>query len=126
MDAPQPYERFFAWRLTHDLALFAYRLTENFPRREWYGLASQLRKASFSTPANIVEGSCKRGRAEFRRHLDIGWGSLGEAGYGFRFARDLGFVSPNDYVDYNTRWIEASKATWALYASVAGLGRRSG
>src|SRR2546421_9498164 len=85
-----PYERFAAWRECHALALEVYRATRSFPKEELYGLTSQARRAAFSAAANIVEGSARRGSAEFRRFLDISLGSLTELGYTLRISRELG------------------------------------
>ena len=73
-----PYRRFVAWQRCHELALAIYRATEHFPSAERFGLAAQARRAAFSAAANIVEGSAKRGSAEFARYLDMSIGSLNE------------------------------------------------
>lgn len=70
-----PYERFDAWHACYGLTLLTYRITAQFPNHERYGLVSQMRRAAFSTAANIAEGAAKRGRAEFRRFLDMSLGS---------------------------------------------------
>ena len=51
-----PYERFEAWKATHELALEVYRITELWPRSERYELTSQTRRAPLSAPTNIAEG----------------------------------------------------------------------
>jgi len=43
------------WEKAHELVLDAYRITAGFPREELYGITGQLRRASVSIPANIVE-----------------------------------------------------------------------
>jgi len=84
-----PYERLTAWKLAHQLALETYRITTDFPATERFGLTSQLRRAASSVVANIAEGSAKRGKAEFRRFLDISLGSLLELQYTLLLSRDL-------------------------------------
>src|SRR5256885_12471714 len=64
-----PYEELHAWRECHELALAVYRATKDFPTEEQYGLTSQTRRAAFSAAVNIVEGSARRSRKEFRRFL---------------------------------------------------------
>ena len=41
-------------QLADDLTVAVYERTRSFPREEMYGLTSQLRRASYSVPANIV------------------------------------------------------------------------
>jgi four helix bundle protein len=78
-----PYERLAAWQKSHRLVLLVYRATSKWPKTELYGLVSQARRAAFSIPLNIAEGSAKRGSREFRRFLDIALGSFSELAYCF-------------------------------------------
>ena len=48
------YTKIEAWRLADDLTVAVYERTRSFPKEEMYGLTSQLRRASYSVPANIV------------------------------------------------------------------------
>lgn len=79
------YHSLEAWRTAHALALSIYRVTRAWPTAERYGLTAQVRRAAFSIPANIVEGSRRRGPREFRHFLDIAIGSLGEVEYALEF-----------------------------------------
>jgi four helix bundle protein len=86
------------WHQAHRLALTVYRLTENFPRAETYGLTSQLRRASVSVPANIAEGCGRGSDPELMRFLRIALGSVNELDYELLLARDLHYVSDSDYL----------------------------
>ena len=86
-----PYERFDSWKLSHKLALAIYRVSEQWPINERYGLTAQIRRAALSAPTNIAEGSAKRGAREFRRYLDIALGSLSEVSYLLRFTEIVAF-----------------------------------
>ena len=52
------YRDLLVWQKAIELALLVYRMTEGFPKREIYGLASQLRRAGVSVPSNKVALRC--------------------------------------------------------------------
>src|SRR5213593_1541221 len=114
-----PYERLKAWQECHKLVLATYRVTKAFPREEQYGLTSQSRRAAFSAAVNIVEGSSRRSRKEFRRFLDISLSSLTEVGYALRFSRDAGLLADEDWSALNDRQCRARFLTWQLYRALA-------
>ena len=116
----QRYESLTAWQRAHDFALAVFKATEAWPRREWYGVAAQIRKSAYSVPANIAEGAAKKSRKEFRHHLDIAIGSLDETHYGLRFAMDLGFMDHATKDRLEALRVEASKCLWGLAKSVEG------
>lgn len=109
-----PYERLIAWQHAHELFLAVYQATENWPRREWYGLTAQIRRSAFSVPVNIVEGSAKRGRREFRRFLDISLGSLCEVQYTLRAARDIGILPLEIWTVLEAKSQEVGRTLWGL------------
>ncbi len=59
----QSYRDLKVWQVGMDLAEECYLATRVFPKEELYGVISQIRRASASIPANVVEG---HGNAEFR------------------------------------------------------------
>lgn len=115
----KPYERFRAWQHCHQLALFTYQTTQQFPKSELYGITSQMRRAASSAAANIVEGSAKRGSPEFRRFLDISLGSLGELSYFALLARDLRLLSGDSWDEFERLHEAASKTAMGLYKAIA-------
>lgn len=114
-----PFERLEAWRCCHELTLAVYSVTNTWPRHEQYGLISQSRRAAVSAATNIAEGSAKRGRAEFRRYLDIVLGSLSELAYLLMLTRDLGYLTAADWARLDASRATASKLTWRLYQSMS-------
>ena len=115
----ESYERLLAWRECHRLVIATYRATRSFPDGERFGLVSQTRRAAFSAAANIVEGSLRRSKREFRRFLNISHASLGELGYGLLVARDAEMLTQEGWGELNDLRQRASFLVWRLFQSLA-------
>jgi four helix bundle protein len=77
-----------ARQLADELALLVYKATKEFPKREIWGLTSQMRRASVSVPANRVEGSARRNRKEYLQSLYRAMSSLVELSYYIKFTKE--------------------------------------
>lgn len=49
------FEDMSVWQKAKALAVSAYKLSEKLPKKEDYGLTSQIRRAALSVSANIAE-----------------------------------------------------------------------
>ncbi|HEY8562034.1 MAG TPA: four helix bundle protein [Pyrinomonadaceae bacterium] len=85
------FEDVEVWKHAHSFVLEIYRLTENFPKHELFGLTSQSRRAAVSIPANFAEGFKKANFADKLRFYNIAQGSLEECRYYLILARDLNY-----------------------------------
>jgi four helix bundle protein len=92
----QSFEDLLVWQKSHQLVLRVYKLTATYPKFELYALASQMRRAAVSVPANIAEAFKKRGKPDKARLMNIAQGSLEELRYYFLLSRDLGYVKAVD------------------------------
>jgi four helix bundle protein len=90
------YRDLKVWQKTHALTLVAYQKTKSFPTEERFGLTSQIRRAAVSIEANLAEGSGRVGSAEYGRFVHMALGSARELDCEL-LARDLGYLSPDDY-----------------------------
>ena len=90
------YTKIEAWRLADDLTVAVYKHTRSFPREEIYGLTSQLRRASYSVPANVVEGASRESKKDYLHFLYIARGSLSETQYFIHLALRLDYLSPEE------------------------------
>ena len=90
------FEDVEVWQKAHAWVLQVYRLTENFPKHELFGLTSQLRRAAVSVPANFAEGFKKTSLADKLRFYNIAQGSLEECRYYLILTRDLNYGDVND------------------------------
>ena len=92
------------FKLSHSLVLNVYKLTENFPQEERFGLISQMRRSSYSIPMNIIEGSNRLDTRDYRRFVGIAKGSAGEISYQILLAKDLGYVSEKIYSEMREKY----------------------
>jgi four helix bundle protein len=69
------YRNLTVWQKSHQATLTVYRITQNFPREELFGLVSQTRRTALSIPSNIAEGSGRNSDPDFARFLQIAAGS---------------------------------------------------
>lgn len=86
-----------AWKEAHKLTLLVYQATKKFPREELYGLTSQLRSAAISIESCIAEGF---NRFHYKDRLNFYYdarGSIGEVESQSITARDLEYMSKEDF-----------------------------
>jgi S23 ribosomal protein. len=72
------YQKLISYQKAKQLVLMIYRLTNSYPKEEFYCLVPQIRRAAISVVANIVEGYIKEKPKEYSRFLTISIGSLTE------------------------------------------------
>ena len=95
---PLPHHNLGVWRRADDLFIEIHQLTrQRFPPEEKYELSSQMRRAAYSVPANIVEGTQRQHARESLRFCSIASASLAELGYGLHVARRLGYLRLTEY-----------------------------
>ena len=94
------------WQKAHAFVLKVYSFSQSFPKYELYGLTSQLRRAAVSIPANIAEGFRKKSTNDKARFLNILEGSLEECRYYLILAKDLKYISNEQY---QTLWNQSEE-----------------
>ena len=96
MEKARKYKDLIVWQKSHEFVLLVYKVTENFPKTETFGLTSQFRRAAVSVAANIAEGFVKKGTADKLRFYNISQGSLNECSYYILLSKDLKYISNDD------------------------------
>jgi len=97
-NAMRNYKKFSVWSRSHELVLLIYRNTvPGFPDSEKYGLSSQLRRAAYSIPFNMVEGCGRSSEKDFAHFLDISLGSAQELEYCLLLVKDLKYITEDHY-----------------------------
>jgi len=103
-------EELDVFKLSHEMTLAIYEMTKNFPEEEKFGLISQMRRAAYSVPMNLVEGANRLNSREYRQFVGIAKGSAGEVKYQLLLARDL------KYIDDKTH--DSSRSTYDRIAQM--------
>lgn len=86
------FRKYKVWELGHEVTLDVYKLSNEFPKDERFGITSQMRRCSSSVPANIAEGCGRETEKEFKRFLVIANGSATELEYFLILITDLKFA----------------------------------
>ncbi len=110
----EDFKNLKVWAKAHQLTLAIYQNTRKFPRDEIYGLTSQTRRAAASIGANIAEGCGRRSDPEMKRFVQIARGSASELEYHLLLAKDLQFLTVEEFADLETRVFEIQRMLAAL------------
>jgi four helix bundle protein len=114
----QSFRDLQVWQRSMELTVVIYRLTQNFPREEVYGLTSQIRRSAVSVPSNIAEGQGRLAIGEFRQFLGIARGSNFELQTQLEIARTLGFGTSKLIDEAEGLSHEVGKMIYALLESL--------
>jgi four helix bundle protein len=91
------YRELLVWQKAKALAIQTYKVTEQFPKNETYGLTSQVRRAAVSVVSNIAEGQGRLTSGEFLHFLGQARGSLLELDTQAAIALDLNYLKLDQY-----------------------------
>ena len=91
------YRDLIVWQKAKSVAVLVYKLTEDFPQSDLYGLTSQMRRAAISIASNIAEGHGRGTRKEFHHFLHIAYGSGAELETQFEIALELDRLKLGEY-----------------------------
>ena len=113
------YRKLTVYERSYSAALMIYRISTQYPKEEMYALQSQIRRAATSIPLNIAEGYSKReSQAEFRRYLMMAIGSSDEISVLLDFAKDLGYISENEYTGAKAEYAEIGRMLNGLIKAI--------
>lgn len=91
------------WQRAMRVVKQIYEITKGFPDEERYGLVAQMRRSAVSIPSNIAEGHTRQTKKEFKQFLAIARGSAAELQTQLMLARDLGYVTNENYNLYKKK-----------------------
>ena len=100
------------------LAKAAYRLSNELPRKEAYGLISQLQRAAVPVPSNVAEGHGRLTDLQFRHFLGNARGSLCELQTQVELAHDLDYIGSEKLREFMQQSSEVARLINGLITSL--------
>lgn len=97
------FEGLRVYKAARQLVKDVYVLVNKLPAIENFALSSQIRRAVVSVKANIAEGSGRNHPKDKAHFIDMAYGSLTETLCQLDVARDLGYISDNEFEDEKER-----------------------
>jgi four helix bundle protein len=121
----QNFEKLRVWSDSLDLTRRVYRLTEQLPHEEKFGLVSQMRRASVSITSNIAEGTGRATAADFARFLQMAIGSTCELLSQIQVVVHLHLVDESDAIAVTDCADMVRRKLINLKSEVEGVQRRT-
>jgi four helix bundle protein len=91
------FEKLEVWKKARHFVSELYKTTESFPKREWYGLVNQIRRAGVSVAANLAEGSSRTSYKDQAHFSQMAYSSLMEVASHLYISKDLGYLEVKDF-----------------------------
>jgi len=107
----QSFKDLRIWQKGIEIVEDIYKMTNNFPNEEKYGLSSQMRRSAISIPSNIAEGFKRFHNKEYKRFLFITLGSSAELETQLIISNKLNYVTKHttdtliEKIDYLSKMI---------------------
>ena len=108
MGTIKTFRELIVWQKSMHLVTQIYWASGNFPKSEFFGLISQLRRSAVSIPSNIAEGYGRRSIEDYLPFLQIFVGSLYELQTQLEIAKKLEYLTEFEFncLYENTREIK--------------------
>ena len=112
------YKDLIVWQKSMLLVKEIYILTSRFPESELFGMVSQMRRAVISIPSNIAEGYGRGYIKEYIHFYSIAFGSALELETQLIIAKELLYVTHEDYERVNKLLEEVCKMLNAMISKM--------
>jgi len=112
------YKDLIVWQKAMTLVVEIYELTKCFPKEEMYGITSQIRRSAVSIPSNISEGKYRSSKKDFKRFLEISYGSGAELETQIEIAKNVFKKEGFDYLKVEEFLLEVMKMLNKMITSI--------
>jgi four helix bundle protein len=116
------FEEMPVWQKAMDLAVRLFRLTENLPRKEDYGLVSQIRRSALSVSGNLSEGFGRKHTKDKLNFYFNSRGSLAETKNHLIYGHEVGYFNKEELAAHSDLIEEIWKE---LNSLISSLGKKT-
>jgi four helix bundle protein len=92
------FEKLDVWQNSREFVLTIYKLTNNFPSSEIYGITSQIKRSSSSIATNIAEATSRNTNKDKAHFLSISYSSATETLNHLIISKDLNYIAEEEYL----------------------------
>ena len=111
------FEKLNVWLDSKELVAEIYKVTQNFPDEEKFGLTNQLRRASISIASNLAEGTSRNTSKDKAHFTTLSFSSLMEVLNQLIISKELNYISESDYQNLRVQIEKISNKLNALRKS---------
>ena len=97
------FEKLNVWIDSKELIKQIYGVTRKFPEEEKFGLTNQMKRASISISSNLAEGTSRKTSKDKAHFSTMAFSSLMEVLNPLIIAKELNYVSQDDYLSVRTQ-----------------------
>ncbi len=98
-----------SWQEAHKLVLMIYKITKKFPKEELFALVNQMKRAGVSISSNVAEGFSRQSYKEKIQFYSISQGSNTEIQNQLLIAKDVGYISQEDFKEIAEQSVNVHK-----------------
>ena len=113
-----PFEKLEVWQLSKKVVVKIYKITEQFPANEKFGMVNQMRRAAVSICSNLAEGSGRNTAKDQAYFYNMAYSSLMELLNQLLIAFDLQWIKENEVAEIRTDMELVSAKINALRKSI--------
>ncbi len=108
------FKKLRAWKEARELVVLSNNAIKKLPSQEKYLLADQWRRAAYSVPLNIAEGTGRKGPKEFCRFLGIALGSLHELEAVLELVESLEYIPSEEIAEVKAKRADCARMVYGL------------
>jgi len=107
------FKKLRVWKEAREFAVLSNTAIKKLPSHERFHLADQWRRAAYSVPLNIAEGTGRKGPREFCRYLSIALGSLHELEAILELIESLEYI-PDQIAEIKAKRADCARMVYGL------------